>query len=444
MDVFDLLLTPLYLAIFYFIAFRIVGKNAADPLYRNYYIKGLHYKFTGAILFAFIYLFYYKGGDSINFFFCVRPLFSLFFKDPGAFWGFVLSPNSSYPYECLYEASQQGVIYLLHGTATLSTIRIAALFNIFCFNSYLPLTLFFAFVSYQFSWAAYKIIVSAYPMLHKQLSYAFLMIPSVLFWGSGVGKDSIMLGSIMFFFFIFYQTFILKKRVLLNLFMLLLTGYLISLIRGFILFTLIPCAILMTVTYYRNVINSSLLRFIVGPLFIIGGVGISVFFIRSLGSAVDSYSIDSLQQKAEGFQSWHTYLGETQGGSAYSLGSNVEYTPTGILKQAPLAILITLFGPFPWQIHNVVMLFSGIESLFFLFISLRVFFNKRIYNLFGILSRDHIIVFCVPLVIILSIAIGMTSFNYGALVRYKIPISPFFASMLIIINHHLNKSPQAQ
>lgn len=444
MDVLDLLLTPFYLGIFYFIAFRILGSNANNPLYRTYYIKGLNYKFIGATFFALIYLFYYKGGDTINFFYCVSPLYKLFFNDPASFFAFVIDPSSGYPYECLYDASQHGVIYLLRGSPTLTTIRIASLFNLLCFNSFLPLTLFFAFISYQFNWVVFKLVANAYPMLHKQLSYAFLMIPSVIFWGSGIGKDSIMMGSIMAFFYLFYQVFILKRRILLNIFLLLITAYLISLIRGFILFTLIPCSILMVVTYYRNVINSSFLRFIVGPLFLIGGVGVSIFFVQSLGDAVDSYSIDSLQQKAEGFKSWHSYLGETQGGSAYSLGGDVEYTPTGILKQAPLAIIITLYGPFIWQIRNAVMLLSGFESLFFLFFSVRVIFNKRIYTLLGILAKDHIIVFCVPLVIILAIAIGMTSFNYGALVRYKIPILPFFATALIIINYHLNNNLQSK
>ena len=84
------------------------------------------------------------------------------------------------------------------------------------------------------------------------------------------------------------------------------------------------------------------------------------------------------------------------------------------------------------------MLLSGIESLIFVYITLTMLSNKRIYSLVSILAKDHIIAFCVPFALILGVAIGMTSFNYGALVRYRIPILPFFASALIIINYHLN------
>jgi hypothetical protein len=284
------------------------------------------------------------------------------------------------------------------------------------------------------------LFVSLYPALHKQFSYAFLMIPSALFWGSGVGKDTIMFGTIMLFIFCYYHLFIKKEVKIKYILLLVICAYLIGLIRGFILFTIIPCLMLMTVVYYRNLINNSFARFIVGPFFIAAGIGGSVLFIRSLGESVESYKLDTLEKKAEGFKSWHSYLGETRGGSTYSLGEDFEYTPSGILRKAPLAMAITLFGPFVWQIRNPVMLLSGIESLMFLYFTLRILFTRKIYKLFGVLGGDHIIVFCLPFILILGIAIGITSFNYGALVRYKIPILPFFGTLIILVNYHLNQS----
>ncbi|HWB65055.1 MAG TPA: hypothetical protein VG603_16165 [Chitinophagales bacterium] len=443
MDVFDFLLMPIYLSAFYLIGHQIVAFNRKNPLYKTYYIRGLTYKLLGSLGFAFIYLFYYKGGDSISFFYTVHPLFGLFFTDPGIYFKFVFSIKTLYPIEAVSYVAQHGVFYLLRGTPTLTTIRIASILDLFCMNSYLSLCLMFAFISFQFQWRVFKLITSAYPMLHKQLFTAFMIIPSVIFWGSGLSKDSIMLGSIMLFFYCYYNVVILRRGIVKYIVVLFITGFLMALIRGFILFVLVPCLMLMTVTYYRNFISSSLMRFLFGPLMIAGAIGGSVLFLRGVGSEVQSYKLESLQQKAEGFKSWHEYLGETQGGSAYSLGGDVVYTPSGIMRQAPLALIITLFGPFVWQIRSPVMLLSGVESLVFLYVTVRMLANKRIYSLGGILIRNHLIVFCVPFVIILGVAIGLTSFNYGALVRYKIPILPFFATALIIINYHLNK-PKAE
>lgn len=439
MDILDLLLTPIYLVFFYFLASRTINNNTQNPIYGMYYMRGINAKFGATIFFALIYIYYYKGGDSLAFYYSVSPLYKLTFNHPNIYMRFLFGMQEYYPVECLAEADAQGVMYLLKGSPTLTTIRIASVVNLFCFNSYIVLCLAFAYISFTFQWLVFKLIVLLRPQLHKALSIAFLFIPSVLFWGSGVGKDSIMLGAILLAFYCFYSAFILRQRVIINIILLLFTAYLISLIRGFIVFTLIPCCMLMAVTYYRGSIKSTVVRILVGPALLAVGIGVSIFFVQSLGNSVSSYSIDSLQQKAEGFKSWHSYLGETQGGSSYSLGSDMEYTPIGILKQAPMAMVITLFGPFVWQVRNPVMLLSALENLFLLFFTFKVLINKRVYTLLGILIGDHLVVFCLAFVCILSIAVGITSFNYGALVRYRIPILPFFVLLLVLVNHHLTK-----
>ena len=440
MDFLDLMLLPIYLGVFYYLAYRTVGKNQKNPLYKQYYIRGLNYKFFGSIAFAFIYLYYYKGGDTISFYWATAPLYKLFFTDPLWFFKFVSGLDTRYPGVCGMEAAQHGVIYMLRGSATLTTIRIASLINIFCLNSFTVLAISFAYISYLFIWRLFILFASIYPKLSKEFAIAFLMIPSAIFWGSGLSKDTIMNGSIMALVYCFYKLFILKKVTFRHVFMFLVAAYIIALIRGFILFTVLPCLMLMTVVYYRNSINNSFLRFVVGPVFILIGVGASYLLIHSLGDSVQSYKLDSLAQKAEGFRSWHTYLGKTEGGSSYTIGGDIEYTPTGILKQAPVAIVTTLFGPFVWQIRNFVMLLSGVESLAFLYFTIQLLFNRKIYRLLNVLFSDPIVVFCLSFIFVLSIAIGLTSFNYGALVRYKIPILPFFATAIILIKYHLNEN----
>lgn len=436
MDVYDFLLTPLYLALIYFLAARTRSKHNHDPIYVQYYLKGLNYKIIGVLSFTLIYLFYYGGGDTISYYKCIKPVGGLLFKNPTAFFSFCFSPNAPYPPECMYEAAQKSVIYMLRGSPTLTTIRIGALLSVISFNTFLPLSLVFCYLSYLFEWPLFRLLCSIYPSLKKQFSYTFLMIPSVLFWGSGVGKDAIMLGSIMFFVYCFYNLAILKRQVLKYLLLLIFTGFLISLIRGFILFTLLPCSMLMLVTYYQNNIRSSALRFLIAPALLAGaGLG-SYLMIKTLGNSVESYSIDSLQQKAEGFRSWHT----TQGGSTYSIGEGeMDFSAGSIAKQAPVALITCIYGPFIWQVRNPVMLMSALESLFLLYLTLKLVFNKRIYAIFKVLLADHWVVFCVPFILVLAMAIGLTSFNFGALVRYRIPVLPFLGLLLVVVNYHLNK-----
>jgi hypothetical protein len=438
MTVLDFFLFPIYALFFYVVATRIKSRYPNSIEYQHYFLRGLTYKFIGSLGFASIYIFYYKGGDSLAFYDTMKPLYGYFFKNMTGWFNFVFSYSQPYPIECAWEAHAKGVGYLLRGSATLTTIRVGAVINMFCFNSYIVCCLFFAFLSYLFQWKLFLIFTSIYKTEVRGLAIAFLMIPSVLFWSSSVSKDSIMLSAIMYFIVCFYRIAILKDRIIRHIIFLFMAGFLISLIRGFILFTLIPCLMLMTMVYYRSVFRNALVRFVMGPILLVAGMGISFLFVQRLGESVDSYKLDTLEQKAEGFKSWHSYLGETQGGSGYSLGE-VEYTPTGILRAAPQALIITLFGPFIWQIRSPVMLLSGIESLILLFVMIRTFFNKRIYEIFKVLLQDYMLAFSIPFIVILGIAIGLTSFNYGALVRYKIPVLPFFVASFYIIQSHLNR-----
>jgi len=441
MNEIDWLLGLLYAAILYFLGSNKVSQNGSNPLYRQYYMRGLRYKFIGAFGFAMIYLYYYKGGDSINFFVAVSPLIKVAIRNPAEYIQFVFTPDANYPWSAVEEACRKGACYLLNGSASLTVIKIGSILNLVCFNSFLALTVVFAYLSYQFQFRMFSLLSSVYPKLTGQFAFAFLMIPSVIFWGSGFAKDTIMLSCILQFFYSFYHAVILKKNVAVHVVLLLVFGFLISLIRGFILFTVLPSLVLMAATYYRTAIQSSALRFFIGPVILIAaGLG-SLLVVRNLGSAVQSYSLESLEQKAEGFRSWHT----TQGGSTYFIEGDLEFTPVGILKKAPVAAIICLFGPFVWQIRNIVMLMSGVESLIFLYLfTTKVFFNRRLYSLFNVLIQDHVLMFCIPFVAILAVAIGLTSFNYGALVRYRIPILPFFACLFIITNYHLNRPANAR
>lgn len=437
MEITDLLLLPFYIALVYFIASRIRARHDTDPIYQRYYMKGLNYKILGAIGFALIYLLYYKGGDSINYFEAARPLYSFAFTNPEQYLDFVFNIQSAYPDQLYMQVWAKGVNYMTRSNTTLTVIRFLSVVNLFCFNSYMCCTVIFAFVSYYFIFKTFRLFVAIHPLLEKEMSISFLMIPSAIFWGSGVGKDAIMLSAIMYFFLCFYRIAILKQKIIQNLAKLLFIAYIMSIIRGFMIITITPCLILMTAIYYRNAFQSPIIRFVSLPLFLGGGLIASYFFIQNIGNQMQSYSLESMQKTAEGFKSWHTYLGDTQGGSAYSLG-DVDYSTAGILRKAPLAIAIALFGPFFWQIRNPVMLLSGIESILFLYFFFKVFINTKAYRAINIIFKDHLIMFCIPFVLIIALAVGMTSFNYGALVRYKLPLVPFFAALIAITRYRIN------
>jgi hypothetical protein len=89
---------------------------------------------------------------------------------------------------------------------------------------------------------------------------------------------------------------------------------------------------------------------------------------QSLSQTFTEYSEESLAVKAEGFKSDHLNIQETAGGFRVFVGEDMDYSPSTIIRKAPLALAISLFGPFPWQVRNAVMLLSSIESTVFFYL----------------------------------------------------------------------------
>src|SRR5215467_3525284 len=64
----DLIIAPVYLFLFYFIAIVIRNRHIeSNPSYR-YYVSGLLAKLVGAIAICLFYVYYYGGGDTLDYY----------------------------------------------------------------------------------------------------------------------------------------------------------------------------------------------------------------------------------------------------------------------------------------------------------------------------------------------------------------------------------------
>jgi hypothetical protein len=79
------------------------------------------------------------------------------------------------------------------------------------------------------------------------------------------------------------------------------------------------------------------------------------------------------------------------------------------------------------------MLFSALENTFLLLMFLRVFFKNGL-QFFPRIFGNPVLVLSFVFSIFFAFALGITTANFGALVRYKIPAIPFFLSMLYILD----------
>ena len=71
------------------------------------------------------------------------------------------------------------------------------------------------------------------------------------------------------------------------------------------------------------------------------------------------------------------------------------------------------------------MLFSALESLVFTVYLLYILLLVGVTKTFKLIFTKPVISFCFTFTIIFAFAVGLNSFNFGSLVRYKIQLLPF-------------------
>ncbi len=427
LTIWDLILTPVFLLIL-----GLIAKNHRDKVYRTgnplrkYYLPGLNFKFGGVIFIALIYQYYYGTGDTYHYFEHARIINSAFEESP-SIWFQLIQRTSPDENPELYPYTSQLAWYRDPSSYTVASI--AAILGLITGTTYMPTALLFAFFSFTGVWAMYKTFYNIYPRLHKELAFAFLFIPSTFVWGSSIFKDTVCMFGLGWMTYSTFRIFVNRDFSLKNLFMLVFSFYLIAVIKLYILLAFVPALSLWLLMSYSHKIKSSGVKLIVNVMFIGITIGAFFFFTAQFASDLNKYSLEKIAQTAETTRGWISYASGDEG-SAYDLG---EFDPsfTGMLTKFPQAVVVTLYRPFIWESKKVIVALSALEALLFLFFSLKVLFTR--WSQLKTLMKDPNVLFCLIFSIIFAFAVGISSYNFGALSRYKIPCLPFFGTVLVIL-----------
>lgn len=397
------------------------SKNA----YSKYLVRGYLIKAFGGLGFALVYVYYYGFGDTFRYYYDAIKLSETFAESPLTYFRVIFTG-----FEAIQEAPSDLMIvinkcYFDFDPEGWLMVRLTSIFAVFTSNSYLGATFFFSFISFI---GAYQMFKLCNLILNNQPKWSFavaFLVPSSIFWGGGILKDNFTLVAASIFIYCLYRLLYFPENKLWNLVLMFIMAYLMFMLKAYIIICLVPWAIVSLYLLMSRRVNSSVIRFATAPIIMII-VFASGFVVSNLIiSSSDKYNTEVLETRAQGFQEWHRNLG----GSYYELGE-IEYTPLGILKVSPKALSATLFQPFPWEVRNVFMVLNSLEGLLFMVIFIQIIWYTRLGFLRDIYQNGFLfggLIFC----IIFGVAVGMNSYNYGALARYKLPLlSTFF---LIIV-----------
>lgn len=431
MELKDFFITPIWLIIIYAFAF-FMKKKVTDKVTKKYFFNALHLKIIGGLGVGFIYQFYYGGGDTTHYFYHSSLIWDALWDDSfSVAMKLIFGANDSSP-EVMNYAFRMSWYNDPH---SYFVVRVLAFFDLFTFHTYSASACLFAFSSFTGMWAMYSVFYKRYPLLHKELAIACFFIPSVFFWGSGILKDPISLGALGWNTYALFNLFIFKKDLIKNSIIFMLSLWVGYVVKEYITLCFIPTAILAMSLERIRLIKSTLLRYSIGPLIIVGAIAGIGFFLQKANEQSARYSFDKISYTAESTAQWIYQESERQGGAAYSLG-DFDFSPTGMLKKMPLAIWVSLFRPYLWEAKNPVMLLSALESLWFLIFTFQIFKKNGIKRVFSEIGTSPIVMLCISFSLLFSFAVGISTYNFGSLVRYKIPMMPFYICGLYIIEYN--------
>jgi hypothetical protein len=318
-----------------------------------------------------------------------------------------------------------------------SIIKFSGLLGLFTFHTYTINALFFSLFCFSGLWVIYTTLLEYYPHLYKKLSIGILFFPSLVFWGSGVMKDPLSLGALGWSFYAWHSAFIKKENIIKSLIILAVSFWIISIYKSYILLSFIPAASLYAFLFSNNRIKNKATRAVAKPVFIFIAIVISYFGIGQLTEGSD-YALDNLASKSA---ITYGYIRSTSAvnSSVYDIGT-MDGTILGMLEAMPRAINVTLFRPYLWEVNNVFMLLSCLESMFLLYLTITLVYKAGIKNILQLINKDPLINYLVIFSLVFAFGTGVSTGNFGTLVRYKIPLIPFYLSAIFILGDRLIKA----
>jgi len=435
LETLDIVIAPIYFVVAMMIAY-LVRNRCTDSKTRSFFISGLLLKIIGAVAAGCVYQFYYDGGDTFNFYNNSKIMWQAFKESPGLGMKVLFARPSSYlsPEVAVYVNK----MYFFGDKSSMGIIRLCTLVGLFTFHTYTGIAIIFACLSFSGLWALYLVFYDRYPTYYKPIGVACFFIPSVFFWGSGIFKDSITLGALGWLLYGFYFGIIKKENLLKNSLIAIISVIIIINVKVYIILCMLPGLFIVFYIEKIRLFKYKFLKILIGPILITTIIFVLQFFLDWIAKQDQRYAIESIAVTSKITAEDIRFVTGKDGGSGYTLGK-LDGTFYGMLRLAPQAINVSLFRPYIWEIKNFLMLLSSLESTFFLILTIIVLVRLRLVRLFYFLRKDTWLLFCLLFTLTFAFGVGVSSFNFGTLSRYKLPLMPFFAIFLFILLERTKK-----
>ena len=283
-------------------------------------------------------------------------------------------------------------------------IKIMAVFNLFSFGNYYVNVIFYSFLTFFGPIALYRVMRSVFPDARMPVLIACFLVPSFLYWTSGLHKEGLIFTCLAMICYQVYFSFQRKRIRMTGILIILVSLACLLILRNFLILLLVP-------PLFSWVLSQ---RFRSRSVLIFTGVTIlflAMFFVAPQLDPRLDFADATVHRQGEFLQ-----LG---GGSAVEV-KRLEPTARSFAALAPQAFALSTIRPYPSDVKHLLSLAASVEINFLLaFFLLFLFFRKKEH-----LPTTPFLLFCIFFSFGVLMMIGYTVNILGAIVRYRSIVFP--------------------
>lgn len=375
---------------------------------RKFFWPALFAKLVAGIVLGLVYIYYYPVGDTFSYFEDGSRLARLARTDLSAYIDFLWNSNGASAIRDQLTFQQPRALFLS---------KITSVACLFSGGNYWIISLYFSFISFYGAWFLFRIIARLYPLLQDAALLALLFFPSVVFWTSGLIKESLAMAALYYIVGIFLKLWAAEKIRIVQWLLLPICLWPLWSLKYYYLAVLLP--VLFTALVFRLLLSPRIafrswaLEFLAWavvfllPLYIVSQTRPNFNPGRFLEVIVSNYE-DFVE------------LSEPQDVIRYE---GLHADAVSVLRYAPKALFSGLFRPFIWEAENIFQRLIAFENIFLVVLLLTSFPRWKM------LVRSHhriLILSGVVYVVLLGVFLALSTPNFGTLARYRVGFLPFF------------------
>lgn len=302
-------------------------------------------------------------------------------------------------------------------------IRFNALVRLFSMGYFNVHTVFMCFLSFIGLVAIYKTFSEFLIDKKKELFFVVFLIPSVLFWGSGVLKEGILFFALGLMIYFFNRLFEFKATIVV-----ISMAFLLGFSKFYVWLSLLP-GLLFLLWINKTNAQKVGLKFI-AVVVVLATIGFNIDRIINIQNPLVTLSQKQLEfnKLASGEMTDMTGKPIPVANSAIHI-NKLEPTFFSFVKNIPQAVSNVLLRPFPWKMNSIMLLMAGFENMLIIAIMLLCLYFMLPFKQLP----WHLILFCLSFVLLQFIVIGETTPIIGAIARYRTPTLPFLLIAFLLV-----------